>query len=113
MPTNPNGALGSLDYMKEQRPDLAVKSRETAPNFGSPDRQKLIDEVTTITQTFHSNSSSKRYDYIFQFDIKPRSYIIEILLIITSLILFQEIKHTQKLVFLASKNMHLSEDWLI
>ncbi|XP_021992204.1 ubiquitin-conjugating enzyme E2 32 [Helianthus annuus] len=45
MPTNPNGALGSLDYMKEQRPDLAVKSRETAPNFGSPDRQKLIDEI--------------------------------------------------------------------
>ncbi|XP_076956542.1 ubiquitin-conjugating enzyme E2 32-like [Bidens hawaiensis] len=45
MPTNPNGALGSLDYKKEERCALAVKSREAAPKFGSPDRQKLIDEI--------------------------------------------------------------------
>ncbi|MFS7949530.1 hypothetical protein Hanom_Chr06g00572641 [Helianthus anomalus] len=44
-----SGALGSLDYKKEERRDLAVKSRETAPKFGSPDYQKLIDEVTMIT----------------------------------------------------------------
>lgn len=45
MPTNPNGALGSLDYKKEERRALAIKSRETPPKFGTPERQKLIDEV--------------------------------------------------------------------
>lgn len=45
MPTSPNGALGSLDYPKEERRALATKSRESAPRFGSPERQKLIDEV--------------------------------------------------------------------
>ncbi|XP_076892752.1 ubiquitin-conjugating enzyme E2 32-like [Bidens hawaiensis] len=45
MPTNPNGALGSLDYKKDERRVLAIKSREAAPKFGTPDRQKLIDEI--------------------------------------------------------------------
>ncbi|KAM7484986.1 hypothetical protein LguiA_000995 [Lonicera macranthoides] len=45
MPTNPNGALGSLDYKKEEKRVLAVKSREAAPKFGSPERQRLIDEI--------------------------------------------------------------------
>ncbi|KAL6952313.1 Ubiquitin-conjugating enzyme E2 32 [Sarracenia purpurea var. burkii] len=45
MPTNPNGALGSLDYKKEDRRSLAIKSRESAPRFGNPERQKLIDEI--------------------------------------------------------------------
>ncbi|XP_047179260.1 ubiquitin-conjugating enzyme E2 32-like [Vigna umbellata] len=45
MPTNPNGALGSLDYKKEERRTLALKSREGPPKFGTPERQKLIDEI--------------------------------------------------------------------
>ncbi|KAH6780180.1 ubiquitin-conjugating enzyme 32 [Perilla frutescens var. hirtella] len=45
MPTSPNGALGSLDYTKEERRALAIKSREASPKFGSPERQKLIDEI--------------------------------------------------------------------
>jgi ubiquitin-conjugating enzyme E2 J1 len=45
MPTNPGGALGSLDYKKEDRRALAIKSREASPKFGTPERQKLIDEV--------------------------------------------------------------------
>jgi len=45
MPTNPNGALGSLDYKKEEGWTLAVKSREASPKFGTPERQKLIGEV--------------------------------------------------------------------
>ncbi|CAH9120432.1 unnamed protein product [Cuscuta epithymum] len=45
MPTNPNGALGSLDYKKEERRILAIKSREASPRFGNPERQKLIDEI--------------------------------------------------------------------
>ncbi|KAF8401327.1 hypothetical protein HHK36_012261 [Tetracentron sinense] len=45
MPTNPDGALGSLDYKKEERHTLAIKSREAAPRFGNPERQKLIDEI--------------------------------------------------------------------
>ncbi|XP_057806089.1 ubiquitin-conjugating enzyme E2 32 [Salvia miltiorrhiza] len=45
MPTSPNGALGSLDYTKEERRALAIKSRDAAPRFGSAERQKLIDEI--------------------------------------------------------------------
>ncbi|KAG8096256.1 hypothetical protein GUJ93_ZPchr0013g34426 [Zizania palustris] len=45
MPTNPGGALGSLDYKKEDRWALAIKSREAPPKFGSPERQKVIDEI--------------------------------------------------------------------
>ncbi|XP_061344791.1 ubiquitin-conjugating enzyme E2 32-like [Gastrolobium bilobum] len=45
MPTSPNGALGSLDYKKEERRTLAIKSREAPPRFGTPERQKLIDEI--------------------------------------------------------------------
>ncbi|KAL9240250.1 hypothetical protein vseg_014492 [Gypsophila vaccaria] len=45
MPTPPNGALGSLDYNKEERRKLAIKSREAPPKFGTPDRQKVIDEI--------------------------------------------------------------------
>ncbi|KAK6161004.1 hypothetical protein DH2020_004385 [Rehmannia glutinosa] len=45
MPTSPNGALGSLDYPKEERRALAIKSREAAPTSGSSERQKLIDEI--------------------------------------------------------------------
>ncbi|TKY54229.1 Ubiquitin-conjugating enzyme E2 32 [Spatholobus suberectus] len=45
MPTSPNGALGSLDYKKEERRALAIKSRQAAPRFGTPERQKLIDEI--------------------------------------------------------------------
>ncbi|XP_077240777.1 ubiquitin-conjugating enzyme E2 32-like [Tasmannia lanceolata] len=45
MPTNPDGAYGSLDYKKEERQALAIKSREAAPKFGTPERQKLMDEI--------------------------------------------------------------------
>ncbi|XP_073001129.1 ubiquitin-conjugating enzyme E2 32 [Typha latifolia] len=45
MPTNPGGALGSLDCKKEERRALAIKSREEAPRYGSTERQKLIDEI--------------------------------------------------------------------
>ncbi|CAL0334456.1 unnamed protein product [Lupinus luteus] len=45
MPTNPNGALGSLDYKEEDRRALAIKSSEAPPKFGTPERQKLIDEI--------------------------------------------------------------------
>ena len=48
MPTPPNGALGSLDYKKEERRKLAIKSREAPPKYGSPERQKLIDEVSLM-----------------------------------------------------------------
>nr|GMD80657.1 ubiquitin-conjugating enzyme E2 32 [Ipomoea batatas] len=51
MPTNPNGALGSLDYTKEERRALAIKSREAAPKFGNPERQKLIDEIHEYMQS--------------------------------------------------------------
>uniref|UniRef100_A0A803Q4T2 UBC core domain-containing protein n=1 Tax=Cannabis sativa TaxID=3483 RepID=A0A803Q4T2_CANSA len=51
MPTSPNGALGSLDYKKEERRALAVKSRDTPPKFGTPERQKLIDEIHEYMQS--------------------------------------------------------------
>jgi hypothetical protein len=45
MPTKPDGALGSLDYTKEERRILAIKSRNVPPKFGTAERQTLIDEV--------------------------------------------------------------------
>lgn len=45
MPTKPDGALGSLDYTKEERRALAIKSRLSAPKFGNAERQALIDEI--------------------------------------------------------------------
>ncbi|KAJ0076434.1 hypothetical protein Patl1_35196 [Pistacia atlantica] len=45
MPTNANGAWGPLDYKKEERCVLAIKSREAAQRFGTSERQKLIDEI--------------------------------------------------------------------
>ncbi|KAF9625144.1 hypothetical protein IFM89_019358 [Coptis chinensis] len=45
MPTNPNGALGSLDYKKEERRCLAIKSCGAAPTFGTSECQRLIDEI--------------------------------------------------------------------
>ncbi|KAE8724664.1 Ubiquitin-conjugating enzyme E2 J1 [Hibiscus syriacus] len=50
MPTSPNGALGSLDYKKEERHALAIKSGEAPPKFGTPERQKLIDEAPPVPQ---------------------------------------------------------------
>ncbi|KAL6968633.1 Ubiquitin-conjugating enzyme E2 32, partial [Sarracenia purpurea var. burkii] len=45
MPTEPGGALGSLDYPKEERRALAIKSREAPPKFGNSERQMLINEI--------------------------------------------------------------------
>ncbi|KAJ0238444.1 Ubiquitin-conjugating enzyme E2 32 [Hirschfeldia incana] len=45
MPTSPNGALGSVEYPKEERRTLAIKSRDAPPKYGSPERQKVIDEI--------------------------------------------------------------------
>ncbi|CAH8316606.1 unnamed protein product [Eruca vesicaria subsp. sativa] len=45
MPSNPSGAIGSVDYPKEERRALATKSREAPPKYGSPERQKVIDEI--------------------------------------------------------------------
>ncbi|CAN8274950.1 unnamed protein product [Cochlearia groenlandica] len=45
MPSDPKGAIGSVDYPKEDRRALATKSRETPPKYGSPERQKVIDEI--------------------------------------------------------------------
>lgn len=52
MPTNPDGALGSLDYTKEERRALAIRSREVAPKFGTLERQNLMDEVCLIQLSF-------------------------------------------------------------
>lgn len=52
MPTNPGGAFGSLEYSNEERRKLAIKSREAPPKYGTAERQKLIDEVSTIGHLF-------------------------------------------------------------
>lgn len=59
MPTNPNGALGSLDYKKEERRALAIKSRGAPPRFGTPERQKLIDEVKCRLKDFFFSEIKK------------------------------------------------------
>ncbi|XP_021807792.1 uncharacterized protein LOC110751602 [Prunus avium] len=45
MDTYPDGELGSVEYNKEERRDLAIKSRAAAPKYGTSERQKLIDEI--------------------------------------------------------------------
>eukprot|EP01018_Ginkgo_biloba_P013877 Gb_31982 [translate_table: standard] len=45
MPTKPEGAVGSLEYTKEERHALAIKARAQPPKFGNADRQQLIDEI--------------------------------------------------------------------
>ncbi|KAL6279626.1 hypothetical protein ACE6H2_016507 [Prunus campanulata] len=45
LPTYPDGALGSVEYDKEERRVLAIKSREAVPRYGTAKRQKLIDEI--------------------------------------------------------------------
>ncbi|XP_021819531.1 ubiquitin-conjugating enzyme E2 32-like [Prunus avium] len=45
MPTYPDGELGSVEYNKEERRDLAIKSRAAAPKYGTSERQKLIDDI--------------------------------------------------------------------
>eukprot|EP00250_Pteridium_aquilinum_P033072 c5172_g1_i1 orf=112-1059(+) len=45
MPTKGNGAIGSLEFTKEERKALALKSVEAPPKYGSEERQKLIDEI--------------------------------------------------------------------
>lgn len=74
MPTSPNGALGSLDYTKEERRALAIKSRESSPKFGTSERQKLIDEIheymlckappvpKDLAQASESDSTQKKED---------------------------------------------------
>ncbi|KAI5327555.1 hypothetical protein L3X38_026951 [Prunus dulcis] len=45
LPTYPDGALGSVEYDKEERRVLAFKSRLAAPIYGTDERQKLINEI--------------------------------------------------------------------
>ncbi|BFG38114.1 hypothetical protein CerSpe_243880 [Prunus speciosa] len=45
MGTDPDDELGSIKCSKEERRDLAMKSREAAPKYGTSERQKLIDEI--------------------------------------------------------------------
>ncbi|KAJ9526554.1 hypothetical protein QJQ45_017678 [Haematococcus lacustris] len=45
MPTPAGSAVGSLDYTKEERRALAIKSRTTIPKFGSAERQRITDEM--------------------------------------------------------------------
>ncbi|EIE24414.1 UBC-like protein [Coccomyxa subellipsoidea C-169] len=44
-PTAGNGAIGSLDYAKEDRAALAAKSREQPPQFGNAERQAVTNEI--------------------------------------------------------------------
>ncbi|XP_034216493.1 ubiquitin-conjugating enzyme E2 32-like isoform X2 [Prunus dulcis] len=44
-PWKRDGALGSVEYDKEERRVLAFKSRLAAPIYGTDERQKLINEI--------------------------------------------------------------------
>lgn len=45
MPSPGSGAIGSLDFPKEERRRLAAKSRREFPTFGSTERQQVTEEV--------------------------------------------------------------------
>ena len=39
------GALGSLDFTKDERRILAARANKEAPAFGSAERQRVIDDM--------------------------------------------------------------------
>ncbi|XP_021815464.1 ubiquitin-conjugating enzyme E2 32-like [Prunus avium] len=45
MPTYPDGELGSLEYNKEERRALAIKSRAATPKYGKFARQQVIEQI--------------------------------------------------------------------
>ncbi|KAG2439668.1 hypothetical protein HYH02_010550 [Chlamydomonas schloesseri] len=45
MPTPGNGALGAIDFTKDERRILAARSRTELPRFGSADRQRVIEDM--------------------------------------------------------------------
>ena len=45
MPSKADGALGSLEYTKEERQALAATSRLSPPKFGSATRQVVINQL--------------------------------------------------------------------
>eukprot|EP00884_Botryococcus_braunii_P016824 jgi/Botrbrau1/3825/Bobra.0183s0054.2 len=45
MPTPGGGAIGSLDYTKNERAVLALRSRAEPPQFGNIERQQLINDM--------------------------------------------------------------------
>ncbi|CAB4287934.1 unnamed protein product [Prunus armeniaca] len=45
MSTYPDGEMGSVEYNKEERRALAIKSRAAPPKYGTCERQKVIDEI--------------------------------------------------------------------
>lgn len=45
MPSPGAGALGSLDFSKDERRAMAIKARKEAPTFGSAERQLFIEEM--------------------------------------------------------------------
>lgn len=65
MPTKADGALGSLEYTKEERHAFAIKSREAPPKFGNGERQKLIDEVLTKRKFIILNTIFCSHSFIF------------------------------------------------
>lgn len=60
MPTKGNGAIGSLEFGKEERKALALKSVESPPKYGNSERQKLINEIhEEMVRRFHPMQDSQ------------------------------------------------------
>lgn len=60
MPSPGQGALGSLDYSKEERKSLALKSRAEVPKFGSAERQKVLEELHNRMMDLQEESGSAK-----------------------------------------------------
>eukprot|EP00798_Chlamydomonas_sp_ICE-L_P017773 gene17773-24147_t len=45
MPSPAGGALGALDFSKEERQKMAARAMAEPPKFGSAERQRLIDDM--------------------------------------------------------------------
>lgn len=60
MPSPGNGAIGSLDFPKEERRRLAALSRREFPKFGSLERQQVTQEVHQRMLEVETQASSPK-----------------------------------------------------
>ncbi|KAH7291667.1 hypothetical protein KP509_29G027700 [Ceratopteris richardii] len=69
MPSKGNGAIGSLEFIKEERKALALKSVEAPSKYGTPERQKVINEIHEEMMDA-TNHSLRRHIFVDPIQIK-------------------------------------------
>ncbi|KAG2436670.1 hypothetical protein HXX76_006198 [Chlamydomonas incerta] len=60
MPSPGNGALGAIDFTKDERRILAARSRTELPRFGSAERQRVIDDMHARMLAVEADKEAER-----------------------------------------------------